>query len=86
LEHADNAAAALRILGALDKNDIVKLGSKAMPLLPKVARVAAHANPYLWGLDAAQFAYDYSKHLQELNTLSPEQMKDRINTGDFTDF
>jgi len=86
LEHADNAAAALRVLGALDKNELVKLGSRAAPLLPKVARVAAQANPYLWGIDAAQFAYDYSKHLQELNALSPEQMKGRIAQGDFTDF
>ena len=86
LEHADNAAAALRILGALEKNNIVKLGLRALPLLPKVARVAAHGNPYFWLIDAAQFGYDYSKHVQELNALSPEQMKSRIARGDFTDF
>ena len=94
LEHADNAAAALRILGTLnknvlrtlDKNDIVRLGSRALPLLPKVARVVAHANPYFWLIDTAQFAYDYSKHVQELNALSPEQLKSRIASGDFTDF
>ena len=51
---------------------IMALGSLAAPVA-----VAAYGIP---------FALDYKNNLEKLNALSPEQMRGRINNGDFTDF